>query len=452
MVKLLLPAQPRFASPSSLGAMIWRRSRALLSSSALVARGCWEMITTCKLAAVLLFASTAAHTQVVLAAIRSSGIPISGNLHYRFRYSQMAEFSSGLGNYQTGSPSLSLDYTNASPRNPFSMNFSGGYTGALTGTAYSTGPFEHMLLSQGFVFKKWNLIATDDVSYRPQAPISGFSGIPGIGEPIAGAGSNPPSSQLILTVNSRVVDNIATAGFQYNLNYGKSISAGGSSEILRYPDGTGLDTNTQTANAGITWRLDARDSVSGNYRFSRFSYSGYAFNFTTNAGLLGFKRKWNRRLASEISAGPEWTGDSASSTMPSSIGVTVNATVTYDIRSVSTNLDYSRQTNGGSGYLFGSQSDMVSAALSRQFGRNLNIGINASYGRTAGLENNGVTNAKYGGVQANRQIGRYLSAFLNYTAMDQSSSSKLPANTLGQLMHVLGFGIEYSPKQTHITR
>jgi hypothetical protein len=100
----------------------------------------------------------------------------------------------------------------------------------------------------------------------------------------------------------------------------------------------------------------------------------------------------------------------------------------------------------------GGESDTVSANFSREFGKKLNVGIEGSYRRTAGLINNGVTNSKYGGVQASRRIGRYLSAYANYTAMDQSSSSALPANALSQLIHVVGFGIEYSPRETRLRR
>ena len=71
--------------------------------------------------------------------------------------------------------------------------------------------------------------------------------------------------------------------------------------------------------------------------------------------------------------------------------------------------------------------------------------------RTSGLGNQGgVTNAKFGGAQATRRLGRYLTAFANYTATDQSTSSLLPANTLSGLQQVVGFGIGYSPRETRL--
>jgi hypothetical protein len=343
-----------------------------------------------------------------------------------------------------------VDYGNKKERLPFSLNYGGGYTWTIAGPSYSTGLFQRLSLSQAYVQRKWRLSVSDDVSYRPQAPTTGFSGIPGIGEPIGGSGPTPPSSELILTLNTHVVNNAVDGEYKHSLSYGTNFSVGAGSELLRYPDGNGLNTNTQMANAGFIGRLNARNSLSCNYRFSEFSYPLYGFSFTTNAGLLGFKRAWNRKITTYVAAGPQWTGSSDGTAVPSTTTVTADSAINYQFRFVSTGLRYSRGVNGGGGYLPGGESDTVSANLSREFGRNLNVGVEGSYRRTAGLLNNGVTNSKYGGAQARRRIGRYFSVYANYTAMDQSSSSALPSNALSQLIHVVGFGIEYSPRETHL--
>jgi hypothetical protein len=71
--------------------------------------------------------------------------------------------------------------------------------------------------------------------------------------------------------------------------------------------------------------------------------------------------------------------------------------------------------------------------------------------RTSGLIHNGVTNAKFGSAQATRLFGRHFTAFAIYTAIDQSSSSQLPTNAITSLMQVIGFGVSYSPRKTHIS-
>ena len=397
----------------------------------------------------LFFTICAAAAAQVEPAATGPGVPLGlRKLHYTLRYSQTAEFGTSLGDWQTSTASASADYANENDRLPFSMNYGGGYNWTISGPSYTSGLFQHLFLSQGIVWRKWNLTASDDVSYLPEAPTTGFSGIPGIGEPIGGTNPLlPPSTQLILTLNTHVVNNNVNVNLGHTLNYAAALSAGGSSTVLRYPDGNGLDTNTQMAHGELTWRLNARNSLTDTYMFSQFSYPAYNFSFVTNTGTFGFERVWNRKITTNISAGPQWTRSSDSTTVPPSLGITVNATANYQYRFDSASLAYSRGVYGGAGYLIGGESDIGRATFSRQFGRTLGIGIDGSYQRTAGLVNNGVTDARYGGVQATKQLGSHFSAFASYTAISQSSSSTLPANTLGQLMHVIAFGIGYSPRQ-----
>jgi hypothetical protein len=369
------------------------------------------------------------------------------------RYSQTAEFGGSLGNWQTANLSGSVDYANLNTRLPFALDFTGGYSANLSGPSNGTGFFQHLLISQGFVERKWNVLVSDDVSYTPQSPTTGFSGIPGTGEPIGGSGSNPPSSQSILTLNTHTISNVASGDFGYHLNYATTLSFGGNSNLLRYPDGNGLDSDGQQANAGLTRRLDARNSLSGQYIFSHYSYSGLSFTPDINTALFGYQRTWSPKLRTNVSVGPQWIGSSSSSVEPPSTTIAATAGVNYQFRSESASLSYNRETSNGGGYLTVATVDSVNAGFSRDFGRDLTIGITGSYARTAGFQigNNGVTNARYGGAQATRRLGRYLNVFANYTAVDQSSSlAASQTNVLNQLYQVIGFGIAYSPRETHL--
>jgi len=80
------------------------------------------------------------------------------------------------------------------------------------------------------------------------------------------------------------------------------------------------------------------------------------------------------------------------------------------------------------------------------------IGLTGSYQRTAAIQDSAVTNGKYGGVQATRRLGRYIGVFASYTAIDQSSSATLATNVLNQFYQVIGCGISYSPRETHLRR
>ena len=154
-------------------------------------------------------------------------------VQYAFRYSQSGAFLSGNQTSLQTNASAEVDYANGFKRYPFNLNYGGGYTWTLSGPSYATGVFQRLLISQGYIGSRWNIFASDNVYYLPQSPTMGFSGIPGTGEPIGGSGSNPPSSQPILTVNTTVVNNVATGEIGRSLNYATTLSVGGTSQILR---------------------------------------------------------------------------------------------------------------------------------------------------------------------------------------------------------------------------
>jgi len=404
------------------------------------------MKTTLTLLAFLLAACAADNAQVVPAATGGAA-----TFNYSVRYSQTADFyGNSLGDQQRAVASGDLHYMNGSERLPFAADYGGGYMWTIAGPAYLNGLFQRLLLSQGIDWRKWKVTASDNVSYRPSDAATDFSGIPGIGEPIGGSGPNPPSDESILALKTHILSNAASGNVEHTLNYATSVTAGAASDLLRYPDGDGLDINQLMANAQLTRRLNARNSLTGTYTFSQYSYPDFSFSFQSNTGLFGFRRAWNAKISSVISAGPEWKGSSDSARVPSSITYAVNAAANYRYRSVEASLTFVRAASNGGGYLFGAETDSASANYTREFRKMLTLGVTADYRHLSGLIDNGVTNSKFGGAQVTRQFGRHFTAFASYTAIDQSSSSQLPDNALNTVVQVIGFGVSYSPRKIHL--
>jgi len=205
------------------------------------------------------------------------------------------------------------------------------------------------------------------------------------------------------------------------------------------------------ANAALTWRENARNSFTGTYSFSQFSYTGSSLTFTTTPHLLASSA----------------TGIAASVPAPPRAGVdrqhgffdraqldngSANAAITDTLRFGTASLTYSRGTNGGAGYLPGAESDVATANFSREFVRTLTIGFTGAYMRTAGLNKNGVTNSKDAGAQVTWRLGRYATAFAGYTAIQQSSSSVLSSTAISGLENMINFGVGYSPRGTRLIK
>jgi hypothetical protein len=406
------------------------------------------MKKTIQLLAFLLAVSAVARAQVAPAATTGPA-----SLHYSLRYSETAYFyGASEGEQQRGIGSGSVDYTNGGEHFPFTLNYTGGYIWIFAGPQDGSGYFQNFSISQGYIGSKWNIVFSDNISYLPVPATVGFSGVPGAGEPVGGSGSPPDANQPLLTVNTRTLSNIGTGEITRSLNSSTRFSAGGNTELISFPEGGGIDTNVQMANLELTRRLDARNSISGQYLFDQYSYASSTVAFDTNTASANYSRTWNRQLKTSVSAGPQFTHSSNSAVVPDSTGLYVNASANDLLRFGAASLTYNHGKSGGGGVLIGGNEDFVNAGLSREFRRNLDLGIQGSYRRTAGVENSGIITATYGGAQATWRLNDDFTVFANYTAINQSTSAALQSNVLNQLQQVVGFGIGYAPRRTRLIR
>jgi hypothetical protein len=409
------------------------------------------MKTKLTILALLITVGTTVHAQVAPDATMGAA-----HLQYVFRYSENAYFYT-RGDRQTISPSASVSYINAEERHPFIMKYSGGYTWNIAGPAYSTGLFQRLSLSQALEWRKWGINLNDNVAYLPETPITGFSGIVGIGEPIGQPNPNPPTGQSILALNTHVVSNQGYGEAYRGFAHAMSLSGGAGYDMLRYPDGSGLATDTLTANGNFSRDFNPRNRILSNFKFARYSYPGYINTFASDAVTAGFRRQWNHSITTNMMIGPEWitspsssTGSTKNSTIPSSTRISASASIDYRLRFGDMGLNYNHGTNGGAGYLLGASYDAARINYSRQFARDITVGFDAAYNRTSGLSHNGVTNAKFAGAQVSWQVGEHVTAFANYTFVDQTSSSALSTSALSGLEQLVSFGMSYSPRRTRI--
>jgi hypothetical protein len=405
-----------------------------------------------------LSASFAARAQVAPEATGPATAAAGGRLQYALRYSETGQFSSSLSNWQTSTTSGSLTYGNKGERVPFLIDYAGGYTWTLTGPNYDGGQFHRLFISQGINSRQWKFVLSDDFSFLPQSPTTGFSGIPGIGEPIGGTNPAPPSnSQSILTVDTHALYNTAMGGLEHGFNGTTAIKVGGGWSMLRFLNNDGQDTNTLLGTAKLTRRFNARNTLTADYEFNQFTYPGLvlvaypgqSLSFVTNSALIGYRREWTRNLITTIAAGPQFINSSQTALVPASANIAANASVDYKLRFANANLGYSRSVNGGAGYLVGGEYSSISGGLSKDFGTSMTVGLSGGWEQTSTLNNNGATDATYGGAQATYHLGRNLIFFANYTGTNQSTSVALPSNALNQLLQIVGFGVGFSPRETH---
>jgi hypothetical protein len=378
------------------------------------------------------------HAQVVPA-----GTGVATNFSYVVRYAQTSHFGESPWNWQTATPSGEVDFRNGRRKTPLSLIYAGGYTWTLSGpTQYSTGSFQRLSIHQVMLGEKWKASLGEDVSYRPEAPITGFSGIPGTGEPI-GAPS-PPPSQSILTVGTHALNNLATGELTRVLSPVYSLSVGANYDLLFFPDGNGLNTNQLMSHTELARRISRRSSVFGEYIFNRFSYPDLSLTTNANVVMAGYEHAFSRRLHANLAGGPGWVTSSDNKVVPASTVFNAHAGLDYQMRAGTAFVRYDRSTSGGSGYLLGQLSDIVDAGCSRTFARTFTAEVVGGYRRIQPLNKTAVIQSEIGALQGSWQFGDHVSGFANYTVLAQTSAGPLPPNAISGPLQTISFGIAYA--------
>jgi hypothetical protein len=432
----------------------------------------WIAVLTLPLTLSSVSYGQAAPTAVASTGTRTSLSPLDGVVHYALNASEMVE----IGEYNSGqvsnAASISGDvaYESKSQVKPFTLLYAGGVLFSNQ-YGYGTTTFQNLAISQGLVTKNWVLGVSDSVSYLPQSPTTGLSGIPGVGDigavPIEGSPAQGPAGGVLSYASDRVGNSLG-GSVERRLTPNTSISGLASWSILRFVNGDGIDTSQVSAQGGLNHRIDARDSVSGNVTYSTYTYDSAGNDFQTRGFTGAFQRALSRTLTMDVSAGPEWITSSQSELIPSRVLVAASAGLTYQRRYTNARVNFSRGVNGGSGIQPGALSNSVNAAAGRTWGRDWVAAGSATYTYTSGLVastapttvpgatttpviTTGTSKTFYGGVQVTRRLSNYLAAFASYTAQDQSITGSLAQqNAFSGLAQTFGIGISFTPKSTRL--
>lgn len=399
-------------------------------------------------------------------------LPLSDGLwHYALGASQIEQYGYYGPSRWTGSTALNgdLSYGSGSPRAPFNLMYGGGALFSES-SGVNTTTYQNLAVSQNLMMGRWVFGLADSVSYMPQSPIAGFSGIPGVGDvgtvPIGGTGLGPTGG--ILTYSGNRVGNALSGSAELLLTGKTSASAMGSWDILHFLDGQsdGYDTQDVSGEAALNHRVDARDTVAVNVDYSLFTFGKYegGVNFETR-GINGvYSRLVSPSVSLDISAGPQWLTSSDKALIPNSLNAAASVGLSYARGLSNANIGYSRGVNGGYGVQYGGLSDTVSASAGHGFGRAWQAGVNMAYMHTESLTKSGVTpppgftiplggsfSTVFGGVQLSHLLSRSVSAYVSYAAQHQTSSASYTGtNAFNGTSQTVAIGITYAPRSLRL--
>lgn len=410
-----------------------------------------------------------ASTPAAVAGTRSGfNLPVSDGLwHYALGASQIEQYGYFGASKWNGTATLNgdLSYSSGSAKAPFNMVYAGGAL-ISESSGVDTSTYQNLAVSQSLMLERWVFGISDAVSYLPQSPIAGFSGIPGVGDvgtvPIGGTGLGPAGG--LLTYSGNRVGNALSGSVERLLTGKTSVSAMGSWDILHFLDGHlyGYDTQDVSGEGALNHRIDARDTVAVNAVYSLFTYGKYegGINFETR-GINGvYTRLLSRSVGLDISAGPQWLSSSDKKLIPNSLNAAASIGLSYAHGLSNAEIGYSRGVNGGYGVQYGGLSDTVSAAAGHGFGRAWQAGVNMAYMHTESLTKSGAIpppgltiplggsfSTVFGGVQLSHQLSRSLSAYASYAAQHQTyNAAYTGTNAFNGTSQTFAIGITYAPR------
>ena len=380
--------------------------------------------------------------------------PLAGSFNYSLNASELISTGYfGSGTALTTNLSGSAVYQSRSDSHPFDMVYTGGVL--IENSGQPTTTYQSLTLSQSLRTKNWNFNVQDSVSYLPESPVSGLSGIPGVGDlGISPVTVGPQAGIGILTTYGPRVSNTVTGTASRYITPHLSAQASGYQDVQDFigdNSNQALNNTGEGASAGLTYRFDQRNSLYGNYNYSRFSFGTTYGSFISQGVTVGYARQWTRRFSTSAYVGPQFES-SSSGLFASTAQVAAGATASYLGRNTFYTLNFSRGTNNGSGVIPGSFSNQVSAGVSRIFHRVYNVAGNLGYAKVSSLP--GFQEFVYSsqGVTASGQIARALGrrfyGYASYTVEEQSFGQVTgPAtNAFNGVYQIFAVGVSYSPR------
>ncbi len=349
-------------------------------------------------------------------------------------------------------------YITTSKTHPFAILYSGGYLGSESAQLPSS-TFQNLALSQSYKTRSWNFVLNDTVSYLPESPIGGISGIPGVGD----LGLNPaqigsePGAGILTNYDTRV-SNVVGATVARQLTGSTSLEGSGSYAIQRFTGDTAgnasaYDSNQVQASLGIQHRINARNTIGADYVYSYFTYTGQPLSFTSNGANLHYMRLLTSKLTLDASIGPQWnTGTTFTST---SINLAAALALSYTGERTSSSLTYMRGTSAGSGVVEGALTNSVMFSSARKLNAYWRAVGSVSYTNSQSIPGSIYPDfnidSEVASGQLSRSLGRSFSVYGSYTLENQSLSGGVAsALTFNGLQQVVGIGITYSPGSSRV--
>lgn len=333
------------------------------------------------------------------------------------------------------------------------LSYGGGaffYSQPLTGVVLPNtrpfGTFQQLGVFEQVSARRWKWMIGDQGMYLPETPagFAGFGGLTSFGggqggaaltnSPALGSSFNP--DQSILTGYSRRVSDSATSQLEYDASGRSALTATASYGILQFLEPGFIDSRYWTFMSGYNHRLGQHDELAISYAHYYYRFSG------PNSGILnrGLSILYGHQIAGrfslQVSVAPtvNQVGEPLGGAATKSF-VGTSDSLQYRAPSWDASVSFTRLTTGGGGVLPGAETDSLQGSMGRQLSRKTrgSISFSHAYDQSLAQESTLARRSQYeiytAGFSLNRELGRHISAYLNYTFERQISNAPVCVGT-----------------------
>jgi hypothetical protein len=326
--------------------------------------------------------------------------------------------------------------------------------------------YEDLRFGERLTFRRETLSVFDELDYLPQAGGAGGVGYGGIGGvnstglQLGGLQNNFLPGQSILTATGQSAQNTVAVELDTALTHRSSITMVGTYGLLHYFDNNLQDFFNVNAQIGYNYALSQKNTIAVLYLFSAFRYANSPQSINTHSVQFSYSRRVTGKLTFQISAGPQVafsnipitnlnsTGTTTTTTTgpTTSIYLTMNSMLQYQLKRTALALTYNHSLTGGSGVLPGAASDVVTGAATRQLTRGLSGGVTVGFSRNTGpvataavppTYVNQTYDYWYTGASLTHPLNRTMNLSLNYQMQYQNSNSAFCIGTTQCATNVL---------------
>lgn len=282
--------------------------------------------------------------------------------------------------------------------------------------------YQNVNLTSNYKLGRWGLAVIDSFSYSPNSPFGGFGyGLPGGADNGGQSVLNPQYStnQSILTGYSPNYSNNVTGQIEYGLSRRSSVTGSVGFGILRFPDVGLQNTNQVTASAGYSHSFTARDSMTLNYTFGGFVYTGYDYSYITHTIQAGYSHRLSGRFSFQLAGGPQFIDTTSLGVSDTRIQSSGSASLLYSKARTNLSLSYFRGTTSGSGVLTGATTQTVGFNFERELSKAFSASVAAGYAYNSGLVQQQSYKTVFVSPSLRRAIARNFGMTINYSYQHQ---------------------------------